>query len=648
MLLKITNKLTQIQKKITGKWQKLCADSLALRFIDILLRSYGQVVFADNVVTGLFLLIALMMISGSTVLFSLIGIAVTSFVAYFFNEERIYINHGIFGFNGALFGIFWSWYFHISIISIVLFMIMAINVFLLQSALMRKLSAGQFNLPVMSLPAAMVLIGSLVLVYWFVYSAGLFPAAAVYMINGVSAEPLIKMVQSDSISLLNAYFSQQLIASWLLIFIGILINSRISALAAGLGALNGYFVIKIISAATGTDYTSDIFIGFNAIPVAIGLFGIFLVANLRSFFLAFAGIAACCAFWLLLVNVCGLLNFPLLTLPFNLTILTFLVILKKLSLRSTGLYPIPLDVITTPEDGILGHRNNILSCATITAKENIFQLLMRPSRLFKPSREEITKFLDIVHGAKRITILSGAGTSTESGIPDFRGNYNFWRKSGAEDFTYKNFLSREDIRARYWLMERQFYDIILNADINPTHRAAKWLAEQNRLSCIVTQNVDGLFQKAGVDSARVIEIHGTEHQVKCLNCGTYASRQDIEAMFNSGIHIPYCNKCYGLLKPATVLMGEELDKSLFERALSHILASDLLIVMGTSLQVEPVASIPDIARRKGIPIVIINATPTPRDHLAMMYINCQTGIFFKKILQHMKKYNESFLKKCLK
>ncbi len=636
MFLQIINKLNQIQEKTTVGWQNLCASSWILQLIDILLRSYGQVLFADNIATGLFLLIALMLISGSTVLFSLIGITITSLTAYFCKEEKIFIRHGIFGFNGAVFGFFWSWYFSLSLLSLMIFMLMAIIVVRLQSTLMKKLSLGQFNLPVMSLPAVIVMLGSLVMVYWFVYSAWLFPPYAIYIANGLSSEPLINIVQSGSNSVMHFNFSQQSMI-WLLIFSGILINSRISALAAGLGALAGYLIVKIFPAVAGVGYAPDIFIGFNAIPLAIGLFGVFLVANLRTFFFTCAGITFCTVFWLLLVKVCGIFNFPFLTLPFNLTVLMVLIILKKSNAQVAGLYPVPLDVITTPEDIIAWHRENVLPRASIKAYEHIVRLLKNPYRIFKPDSEEITKFLKIVNRSDKISILSGAGTSTESGIPDFRSNYNFWRKFGAEDFTYQNFLHRADVRARYWVMERQFYNIIMRSKINPTHMATKWLANQNKLACVITQNVDGLFQRAGVDQAKVIEIHGTAHKVKCLNCGMCSSRQDIEAMFEAGIYIPYCGKCNGLLKPATVLMGEELDKALFEQALSNILASDLLIVMGTSLQVDPVASIPDIAWQKGIPIIIINSTVTPRDHLAKMFVNCSTGTFFKKLLAQIKK-----------
>jgi len=636
MLLNLRDKLQGVLEEAAGWIKAPDSGPNALQAAVIVLRSYGQVVFAAHAVSGLFLLIALATISRSTVWFSLVGIAAASLSAYAFRAERSFIRQGIFGFNGALLGIFWSWYFTVSIVSVLLLVVMAVIVYLVQSFLMNKLSLGRFNLPVMSLPSVIVLIASLLIVYWLVYNAWLIPASAIYRMGGYTAEPLIPM-EGVLKSLLPGLPLPRHVVAWLLIFTGILIFSRISAFAAALGALSGYAITRMLPATTGVLYTSDLFIGFNAIPVSIGLLGVFLVANGPAFFFTFAGLVVCSVFWLLLIQLFGLLNFPFLTLPFNLTILAVLITLKKMNSPPAGLYPVPLEVITTPEQIILWHKNNILPRAAVKTPETVAQLLLHPSRLFRPSREEINAVQVLVDGAEKIAVLSGAGTSTESGIPDFRGHYNFWRKFGAEDFTYQNFLNREDVRARYWAMERQFYAMILRARVNPTHQAVKWLDDQNRLSCIVTQNVDGLFQKAGVNPEKVIEIHGTEHQVRCLNCGAIGNRQDIETMFPAGIYIPYCYACYGWLKPATVLMGEELDKALFESALSKILSSDLLIIMGTSLQVDPVASIPALAWKKGIPIIIINSTPTPQNHLSKLFIHCPTGKFFRKFLRQVEK-----------
>jgi len=638
MLPKLRDKLKSVREEAAGRIKASDGGPKALQGAVVVLCSYGQVVFATRAASGLFLLLALATISRSTVFFSLIGIVVASLSAYAFKAERRFIRQGIFGFNGALLGIFWSWYFTVSIVSVLLLVVMAVIVYLVQSFLMNKLSMGRFNLPVMSLPSVIALITSLLIVYWLVYNAMLIPAPAMYMMGGYSPEPLIP-VEGVLKNLLPGLATPPHVIAWLLIFTGILIHSRLSAFAALLGAAGGYVITKMLPATAGVLYTSDLFIGFNAIPVSIGLLGVFLVANGQAFLFTFAGLALCCVFWLFLVQLFGLLNFPFLTLPFNLTILAVLTVLKKMNSQAAGLYPVPLEVITTPEKIIHWHKNYILPRAAVRTPETVVQLLLHPSRFFRPNRKEILRFREMVDGAEKIVILSGAGTSTESGIPDFRGHYDFWRKFGAEDFTYQNFLAREDVRARYWAMERQFYHMILRSKVNPTHRAAKWLDDQKRLSCIVTQNVDGLFQKAGLSPEKVIEIHGTEHQVRCLKCGALGNRQDVEAMFTAGIYIPYCYTCYGLLKPATVLMGEELDKALFEHALSKILSSDLLIIMGTSLQVEPVASIPAMAWKKGIPIMIINSTPTSQNHLSKWFVQCSTGKFFKKFLRQVKKGN---------
>lgn len=634
MLQQIKHSANRFAEKAGADWQELYKESLLIRLVDVFLRSYGQILFADNAATGFLLITALMMISAGTVLFSLVGTAVASLTAHLLKKEDFFIRHGIYGYNGALLGFFWSWYFTVSVSSIIVFIFMAIMVVPLQSYLMKKISLGRFNLPVLSLPAVVVFICALMAVHWLVYGAGLLPPAVVYIINGLSPEPLIDITFPAGNGFTGIILSQHL-PSWILILAGIALNSRISALAALLGVTGGYAIVHILPYTAAAEYAGTIFIGFNAVPVAMSLFGVFLVAGLWSFLFTFAALAFCAVVWLLLVNTLTLFNFPFLTLPFTITVFITLIITRKSALPPAGLYPVPLEVITTPENIIRWHKYNVLIRPAPFSPGNIISLLKHPLRLFGQNRKEIAQFLEIMHGAKRITILSGAGTSTESGIPDFRGGGSFWKQFQAEDFTYDNFLLREDIRARYWAMERQFYKIILNSRINPVHEMAKWLTDQGRLAGIISQNVDGLFQRAGVAPDKVIEIHGTVNSVQCLKCKAIYSRQALEALFNAGVFIPCCEKCGGLLKPATIFMGEDVDKTLFEKSLTNILASDLFLVMGTSLRVDPVAKLPDIARQSGVQIVIINTLPTPKDHLALMVINTAAGRFFKKILRRL-------------
>lgn len=291
--------------------------------VDIILHSYGQLLFADNIITGLFLLIALALISESTVLFSFIGASVSSLAASFFKEERLYIHHGIFGFNGALLGIFWSWYFAVTATSVVILFLAAIIATRVQTRLMKRLSQGRFNLPALSLPAVAVIMGTLIVVYWLVYNARVFLPLSIYTSAGIAPKPLIKISSPDSHGFLQALFSQNFLA-WSFIFIGIIANSRISAFIALVCGIIGYFLVNI--PALGGVYAPYVFIGFNVIPLGIGLFGFFFVANIRTFFFTLACIGICTILWILLAKCLGLLNLPFLTLPFNVTIILYLII----------------------------------------------------------------------------------------------------------------------------------------------------------------------------------------------------------------------------------------------------------------------------------------------------------------------------------
>jgi urea transporter len=321
---------TRSSYRLAGAWEKaakkryaLCLKWRPARWVDIILRSYGQLWFADSIITGLFLLIALALISKSTFLFSLIGASVSSLAAFFFKEDRLYIHHGIFGFNGALLGIFWGWYFAITVTSVVILFLAAIIATRIQTYLMKRLSQGRFNLPVLSLPAVAVLVGTLIVVYWLVYNARVFPPLSIYTPAGFTPKPLIKLSSPGSHRFLQALFSQNFLA-WSLIFIGIIANSRISAFAALMCGTAGYFIVHI-PAFRGI-YAPYVFIGFNLIPLGIGLFGFFFVANIRTFFFTFAGIGICTILWILFAKCLGLLNIPFLTLPFNITIILYLII----------------------------------------------------------------------------------------------------------------------------------------------------------------------------------------------------------------------------------------------------------------------------------------------------------------------------------
>ena len=613
------------------RWQSLCAAARPVRWIDSFLRAYGQVLFADHPLTGLCMVAAIALVSPGALLFTALGAALASICALRIGEDRAYVRHGIFGFNGVVLGIFWSWYFTVSLPSVAVFSVMALLIPPLQAVMMKTLSYGRYNLPVMSLPATAILIASLLVVYWLVYSAGLFPPEAVYPVIK-APQPAPETVADAGDGILRLLLNDSL-PVWGLIFIGILINSRISALAALLFTTAGLGLTGLLPPLGQT--AVPVFIGFNLLPLAVGLTGFFLVAGGRAFFVTGLAAIVCLLGWIALCNLLRPLNLPFLTLPFNLTVLGVLLWVRTAGPERSGIRAVPLAMITTPEEIWKAQGHPLTRPWTSAAAANIGRRL--GDRFFtpRPTRGDIRHFLEMIDGARRISILSGAGTSTEAGIPDFRGNAGFWRAEAPDTFSLENFLSHPDVRNRYWSLESLFYRMIQAARPHALHRFVKRIEQSGRLEGVVTQNVDGLFQKAGIDPSRVIEVHGTASRIRCLACGAVTNRADMAPIPQDGDRSPVCPLCGGLLKPDTVFMGEMLNESVLHDALSRILASDLLVIVGTSLAVNPVASLPDLAHERGVKIVIINREPTDKDHLAARVIRCKAGLFFGKILRKM-------------
>jgi NAD-dependent deacetylase len=232
---------------------------------------------------------------------------------------------------------------------------------------------------------------------------------------------------------------------------------------------------------------------------------------------------------------------------------------------------------------------------------------------------------DWLTGARRICVLTGAGISTDSGIPDYRGPNGLWtRDPDAEKLvTLSYYLADPDIRRRAWLMRRdlQAGDVAPNAG----HRALADLERQGRLLALVTQNVDGLHQAAGSSPERVLEIHGTVHEVECLSCHDRTSMRSALDRVDAGEPDPACLVCGGILKSATVSFGQELDERVLAAAATAAADCDVFLAVGTSLQVWPVAGLTEIAATHGARVVIVNAEPTPYDDIADLVVREPIG-----------------------
>lgn len=227
-----------------------------------------------------------------------------------------------------------------------------------------------------------------------------------------------------------------------------------------------------------------------------------------------------------------------------------------------------------------------------------------------------------VTAATSIVALTGAGISTDSGIPDFRGPQGVWTKNpGAErTATLQHYLADADIRRRVW--QTRLHSPAWTALPNAGHRALVDVERQGRLAAIVTQNIDGMHQRAGSDPQMVIELHGTMREVTCWSCGLRAPMAPVLDRLRAGEDDPRCLEviddrvCAGIMKAATISFGQALDPQVLDRAVMAVEAADLLLAVGSTLTVHPAAALVPLARRRGLPIVIVNADPTPYDGLA--------------------------------
>lgn len=238
-------------------------------------------------------------------------------------------------------------------------------------------------------------------------------------------------------------------------------------------------------------------------------------------------------------------------------------------------------------------------------------------------KEKYDAIADLIVGAQKVVIFTGAGISTESGIPDFRSPTGIWSKFNPADFTFDKYLVDTEVRRMTWLRYREMK--ILDAEPNAAHYALVELEGTGKLDCIITQNIDGLHQKAGNSEDKVIELHGTARQVVCLECEKRWPFGEILRWFEDGIEDPRCDECGGLLKAATISFGQAMPVRETMEAEERARNSDLFIVIGSSLVVYPAAYMPVFALEGGAPLVIINREATPVDHRATVVVNAGAG-----------------------
>jgi NAD-dependent deacetylase len=237
-----------------------------------------------------------------------------------------------------------------------------------------------------------------------------------------------------------------------------------------------------------------------------------------------------------------------------------------------------------------------------------------------PKAKTLTQFFS---DHSRILAFTGAGISTESGLSDYRSKGGIWDQF--QPVTIQEFLVDEAKRKLYWARKKELYGQMQDAVPNSGHLALARLAERGKLRGVVTQNIDGLHHLAGHAPETILELHGTNRETICLECGELRPWQEACQKLERGEEIPLCLKCEGLLKPNTISFGQALDPNVLNKAFEWVEECDLLIACGSTLIVEPAASMPRLAKEHGARLVIVNLTETPLDFMADLVIHAPIG-----------------------
>lgn len=228
-----------------------------------------------------------------------------------------------------------------------------------------------------------------------------------------------------------------------------------------------------------------------------------------------------------------------------------------------------------------------------------------------------------IEEAHRVVIFTGAGVSTESGIPDFRSPGGLWTKMAPIDF--QDFVNSAEIRAEAWRRKFEIDKTIKQAEPNKGHMAIAKLVDTGKASHVITQNIDNLHQASGIPAEKIIELHGNGTYAKCLDCGERHELFWVREKFEALGAAPDCRSCGGIVKSATISFGQAMPEEEMNRAHEATLGCDLFIAIGSSLQVYPAAGFPILAKRNGAILVILNREPTELDQIADLVIHEEIG-----------------------
>ena len=236
---------------------------------------------------------------------------------------------------------------------------------------------------------------------------------------------------------------------------------------------------------------------------------------------------------------------------------------------------------------------------------------------------KIEALKNLLDASGQLVVFTGAGISTESGIPDFRSPQGIWSKM--QPIQFQDFLASEEMRRESWRRKTIIDRDIDRASPNRGHRAVSALVASGKCHTVITQNIDGLHQASGIPEENIVELHGNGTYAACLDCGTRYELAPILDAFKVDESLPICTRCNGIIKTATISFGQAMPEDAMARAARAAQCCDLFMVLGSSLVVYPAAGFPDLARRNGASLVIINREPTEQDDGADFVLHEEIG-----------------------
>lgn len=585
---------------------------------------YGVLFFAPHAASGALFLLGTVAASPAIGTAVLLGLFAATTAAHVLKRARFELEQGIYGFNGALaaFAVF-SMQGEATQLHLFVLLAAALTVPVAQR-LVDGFWCGRLGLPLMSLPSLII---GFPLVWAMLRFGDAYPWPATVLpthltMGSLFAEELYGTGMRDAVG--------GLIEHWptvLLFAVGFAVHSRRFLLyllaGLGIGALVGFLCLGWVGA---FDFS---FVVVTALPTFVALACVFTGSGWRSFAYGCVGVLVSFFVWFFLGLFLTDHDLPLLTAPFFLTTTGLLVVLRLVPAESLSWLPrqIPLHQLGSPArvaswssgrafgwrywQELAGHLDG-------TAAEYA-------------DEERLARARELVRKSRRIVVLTGAGISTESGIPDYRTGAVAWKQYDTEHFRFERFMASEESRKAYWEMSQDFFLVLRAAQPNAGHDAIGELERHRKLEAVITQNVDRLHQRAGVPDDRVIEIHGNEHRVSCLKCGRGYDREEIYRWILNGVQVPYCSSCQGILKPDSVAFGQPMIEEECNRALEAVRACDLLVIAGTSLEVQPVASLPLVALRAGKPLIVVNLQATDYDAFATFVFRGTCGAILPEL-----------------